>query len=444
MGRTRKRARAELAVEAPRTAAGNQIVDAVLDASELLLERDGIGGLNTNAAAKRAGVSVGSVYQYFRDKHAIAAALTRRLELRGLTLFVTRMQELGSAGVRQAAWELVGVLLDPALGGLGFRRALLAEVPRGWLHDATAVTDGAVEQLIAAFLSAHDEEVRAGAHELMAFVVMHAVEGVIEAVLLEAPELIASPLLRDELHQLVWRYVADDDEESRALVAPGAAPPTIGADLAGRLSREPSPCAEIAARPRARNARGQGTVDNILAAARTLLCRDGYDGIGIRAIAREASLAPSALYRHFPGKEAVVAELARRLERRSADEVARRAASLPASGARATEMMVQLFASGELDEPDLRRALLLHVPRSWVSEAAAHKNAAIQRIVRAELAARSDEVRSCDLNLATFVVARAVKAVVDSALVLRPDWMGQYDLAQETARLAWRYLRCPR
>jgi len=48
--------------------------EAIVQAATQVLEHDGPAGFNTNRIAERAGVSVGSVYQYFSNKHAILAA----------------------------------------------------------------------------------------------------------------------------------------------------------------------------------------------------------------------------------------------------------------------------------------------------------------------------------------------------------------------------------
>jgi AcrR family transcriptional regulator len=50
-------------------------VDAVLVAAAHILEDRGLAGFNTNAVAERAGVSIGSLYQYFPSKDAILVAL---------------------------------------------------------------------------------------------------------------------------------------------------------------------------------------------------------------------------------------------------------------------------------------------------------------------------------------------------------------------------------
>lgn len=51
----------------------------ILQASLDLLERVGLEGFTTNAIAKRAGVSIGSLYQYFPNKDAILATLVREM-----------------------------------------------------------------------------------------------------------------------------------------------------------------------------------------------------------------------------------------------------------------------------------------------------------------------------------------------------------------------------
>jgi len=50
---------------------------AIVEATARLLESQGRNGLTTNAIAERAGVSVGSLYQYFPNKEAILATLIR-------------------------------------------------------------------------------------------------------------------------------------------------------------------------------------------------------------------------------------------------------------------------------------------------------------------------------------------------------------------------------
>src|ERR1700677_3123542 len=53
-------------------------VEAVLDAVGRALKTDGVTAVTTNRIAEVAGVSIGSVYQYFPDKRAIFIALHQR------------------------------------------------------------------------------------------------------------------------------------------------------------------------------------------------------------------------------------------------------------------------------------------------------------------------------------------------------------------------------
>lgn len=53
-------------------------VEVIVEAAARILEADGHAGFTTNAIAERAGVSVGSLYQYFPNKDAITRELIRR------------------------------------------------------------------------------------------------------------------------------------------------------------------------------------------------------------------------------------------------------------------------------------------------------------------------------------------------------------------------------
>jgi AcrR family transcriptional regulator len=54
------------------------MVATLLEAAAQVLERDGLDAFTTNAVAQRAGVGVGSLYQYFPNKDALVLALMRR------------------------------------------------------------------------------------------------------------------------------------------------------------------------------------------------------------------------------------------------------------------------------------------------------------------------------------------------------------------------------
>ncbi|MFM7347081.1 MAG: TetR/AcrR family transcriptional regulator [Tagaea sp.] len=62
----------------PRQMRSSATVGTILEAAARVLDRGGLAAFNTNAVAARAGVSVGSLYQYFPNKSAIVAALILR------------------------------------------------------------------------------------------------------------------------------------------------------------------------------------------------------------------------------------------------------------------------------------------------------------------------------------------------------------------------------
>src|SRR6478752_2317725 len=62
----------------PKQQRSRQTVEAVLEAVQRVLKRHGAEALTTNRIAEAAGVSIGSLYQYFPDKQAIYSALHHR------------------------------------------------------------------------------------------------------------------------------------------------------------------------------------------------------------------------------------------------------------------------------------------------------------------------------------------------------------------------------
>ncbi len=88
-------------------------MQAILQAAAQLLQREGMDAFNTNLIAQRAGVSIGTLYQYFPDKHAIAAALSREMRANLLAQVATAVATLQEADLEHG----LAVLIQTALAG---------------------------------------------------------------------------------------------------------------------------------------------------------------------------------------------------------------------------------------------------------------------------------------------------------------------------------------
>lgn len=189
----------------PTTAAGAQITEAVLVAAGQVLEEHGADKLTTNLVAQKAGVSVGSLYQYFPNKDAIMAELARRLERMTEEHIVAALQQSEQGSLRETAERIVDIMLGQ-LGGLQMRRALRVHLPPDWTMETSSSVDTTVRERLAAQMTGH-RDIRDGDHELMAWIVGHAIEHVVEQAVIAAPELLTTPAFRDELVELAVRYL---------------------------------------------------------------------------------------------------------------------------------------------------------------------------------------------------------------------------------------------
>jgi AcrR family transcriptional regulator len=82
-------------------------VHRMLDACAELVDEGGYEGLTTTLLAERAGVAIGSVYQFFPDKRAIVQALT----LRNLDAYLDRLSHRFAAG-HDHWWDAVDTAID--------------------------------------------------------------------------------------------------------------------------------------------------------------------------------------------------------------------------------------------------------------------------------------------------------------------------------------------
>jgi AcrR family transcriptional regulator len=83
-------------------------VHRMLDACAEIVDQVGYDGLTTTLLAERAGVAIGSVYQFFPDKRAIVQALT----LRSLDAYLERLSHRFEGGKARHWWDAVDAAID--------------------------------------------------------------------------------------------------------------------------------------------------------------------------------------------------------------------------------------------------------------------------------------------------------------------------------------------
>lgn len=104
-------------------------------------------------------------------------------------------------------------------------------------------------------------------------------------------------------------------------------------------------------------ARLSASRERIIAAALELMAEHGYAGCSVVAVAERARLATGSVYRHFPTKADLVAEVFRTASQREVDAVAR-AAALETTVAERVSTIVETFSGRALRSPRLAYALL--------------------------------------------------------------------------------------
>lgn len=96
---------------------------------------------------------------------------------------------------------------------------------------------------------------------------------------------------------------------------------------------------------RTANTRKEDTHDQILAVASRALRRDGYAGVHVAEVMKEAGLTHGGFYAHFPSRDALLVEALARAGRDSAAAVARAADKRRGEGASAFRSLVETYLS---------------------------------------------------------------------------------------------------
>jgi AcrR family transcriptional regulator len=194
----------------PRQQRSQDTVECILDATARVLCSTGYDRASTNRVAMAAGVSVGSLYQYFPSKEALVAALVERHVEQMTSLVTGKLAEVSTAPLDVAVRTMIDSMfaahaVDPRL-----HKVLIEQVPRIGKLERIVGVEREVEVLVAVFLAARKGELRRTRLEAAAFVVCNLVEAVTHAAVLAELKDPRRTEVAAELTDMVLRYLRAD------------------------------------------------------------------------------------------------------------------------------------------------------------------------------------------------------------------------------------------
>jgi AcrR family transcriptional regulator len=202
----RTRPRKTPARREPKQRRARETVEAVLDAAVRILKREGTGAITTNRIADVAGVSIGSVYQYFPDKRAIFVALHDR-HVEAIDRVVQgALVEHAAAPLEDLMRALIDAMVDVHAADPELHELLSTEVPHG--ADATRAFDVRLRGAFRLALASRADELGRGRDvERVAFVVAQMVDALSHGAVLRRPPRMSLASAKEEAARAVLSYV---------------------------------------------------------------------------------------------------------------------------------------------------------------------------------------------------------------------------------------------
>lgn len=193
------------------------MVEAILEAAIRVLVERGYEGATTIAIAERAGISVGSLYQYFPNKESIVAALVEEHARQIIACIEAALGKVDGADPRQVLRAVIHAGIEAHRLDAPLHKVLTEQVPRVGRIEVAMNTSKILTERLAAFLTIHRAQLGGRDPQMAAFVVETAVEALTHRAVIERHESLAAGDIEAEAVELVMAYLFGSPSRTRAV-----------------------------------------------------------------------------------------------------------------------------------------------------------------------------------------------------------------------------------
>lgn len=189
-----------------------QSVESILTAAARILVNDGWERFNTNRVAAIAGVSVGSLYQYFPNKDSIISALIDRHMQSPLEKLREKFEKLEYGSLEVILRELIKTMIEIHSIDPKLHLALLKEVPSVSSYQSMHSCHKEIEEFLVAILEKSKSEINVKNLKLAVFMVVHSVESLTHSLVFEHKGDFEIPEIESEIYKLISFYLKGNSD----------------------------------------------------------------------------------------------------------------------------------------------------------------------------------------------------------------------------------------
>lgn len=203
-GKTKK-SKTKLQMKAPTQERSRQTVATILEACERIMIREGFYGVTTDKIAKEAGVSIGSLYQFFGNKESVVSALIHELMRKDSIYFMEKIGTINSMPAEQRVPYIIQLGLEIYSTQKDLRQKIQGIyqylVDQG---EFKKVIQYYTETLAQFIIPKEGRDPR-----VMAQLTIHGFIGLMEQVVVDNPDFIKDEKIVSEIKKMFLRYLCE-------------------------------------------------------------------------------------------------------------------------------------------------------------------------------------------------------------------------------------------
>ena len=191
----------------PKQDRSKAMVEALLEATTRILLREGYELLSTNRVAAEAGVSIGSLYQYFPSKEALLHGVMLRWSEGTMVKVMEFYETMQTADLVTGLKRVVKATIEVSRENPKLHRVLVEQVPKVGALDALEQIYRRFEDLFTLWLELHVDELEVDDPSMAAHFVLRSLLSLTDHALLYRPELLDSTRFARNCERLVLGYL---------------------------------------------------------------------------------------------------------------------------------------------------------------------------------------------------------------------------------------------